>query len=176
MKIRQSGVFTIVRDCDGRAAEIASVVEAAFRAEYGNGDGETALVAALRASSDVVCELVATEEDTVVGHVLFSRMRAEPARCRFAALAPVCARIDRQKAGIGSALIRAGLEACREQGIGAVVVLGDTDYYRRFGFSAAKLEGIACVFAGPHLQALELIPGALDGVGALTYPPAFSAV
>jgi len=176
MKSPQSRAFTIERNCDAYAAEIASVVEAAFRAKYGNGDGEVALIAALRESSDVVVELVALEEGAVVGHAMFSRTSSEPARCRAAGLAPVCARVDRQKAGIGGALIRAGLEACREQGIGAVIVLGDPDYYGRFGFSAAKAEGIACAFAGPHLQALELIPGTLDGVTSLAYAPAFSAV
>jgi putative acetyltransferase len=73
-------------------------------------------------------------------------------------------------------LIRAGLDACHEAGMGAIIVLGDPNYYGRFGFSAAKAAGIACAFAGPHLQAIELIPGALDGVKALAYAPAFSAV
>jgi putative acetyltransferase len=130
----------------------------------------------LRAGSNVIAELVVLEQGAVIGHAMFSRMHAEPARCRVAALAPVCARIDRQNSGIGSALIRAGLEACREQGIDAVVVLGDPNYYGRFGFSEAKAENMACAFAGPHLQAFELVPGALAGVKALSYAPAFSAV
>ncbi|HTT99899.1 MAG TPA: N-acetyltransferase [Rhizomicrobium sp.] len=176
MKSQQSRAFTIEQNCDGRAAEVAGVVEAAFRLQYGNGCGEVALVAALRAADDAVAELVAVEEDTVVGHVMFSRMTPTPADRQIAALAPVCARIDRQNTGIGSALVRAGLDICRERGIGAVIVLGEPDYYGRFGFRAAKAEGIACVYAGPHLQALELIPDTLKGVTALAYAPAFSAV
>ncbi len=176
MKTRQSASFTIRGDCNGCAAEIATVVEAAFREKYGIGDGEVALIAGLRAAGDVIVELVAVEEGRVAGHVMFSRMGVEPGLCRVAALAPVCAHVGRQNAGIGSALIRAGLDACRERGIAAVIVLGDTGYYGRFGFSAAKVDGIACAFAGPHLQALELVPGALSGVTALTYAPAFSAV
>jgi putative acetyltransferase len=107
---------------------------------------------------------------------MFSRMTREPEGPRIAALGPVCARIDRQKSGIGSALIRAGLNLCRAQGIGTVIVLGDLDYYSRFGFRAALVEGVANAYAGPHLQALELVPGALVGVRAIVYAPAFSAV
>jgi putative acetyltransferase len=167
--------FAILHDCDGREAEIGRVVEAAFRARYGNGAGEVALIAALRETGAVVAELVAVEGNDMVGHAMFSTVSAEPAR-RIAALGPVCARTDRQNAGIGGALIRAGLDACHEAGMGAIIVLGDPNYYGRFGFSAAKAAGIACAFAGPHLQAIELIPGALDGVKALAYAPAFSAV
>jgi len=176
MKSQQSKAFTIERNCDGREAEIAAVVEAAFRVEYGSGAGEVALIAALRAAGDDVAEFIALEDGMVVGHAMFSRMTAEPAHRNVAALAPVCARIDRQKTGIGGALIRAGLAACAEQGFSAAIVLGDPEYYGRFGFSAAKAEGIACAFAGPHLQALELIPDTLKGLSALAYAPAFSAV
>ncbi len=110
---------------------------------------------------------------------MFSRMSVEPARppCVWPRSLRCAVRTDRQKAGASaSALIRAGLDACRAQGVEAVVVLGDPDYYCRFGFDAAKVEGTACAFAGPHLQALELVPGALNGVTALAYAPAFSAV
>jgi len=176
MKSPQSGPFTIERDCDAYTAEIANVVEAAFRAEYGNGDGEVALIAALREAHAVATEFVAVEEGAIVGHAMFSWMSVEPALCKVAALAPVCARVGRQRSGIGSALIRTGFEACREQGIGALIVLGDTDYYGRFGFSAAKAAAMACAFAGPHLQALELVPGALNGVRSVAYAPAFLAV
>ncbi len=176
MKTRQSASFTIRGDCNGCAAEIAAVVEAAFREKYGNGDGEVALIAGLRAAGDVLVELVAIEEGIVVGHAMFSGMKVEPDLCRVAALAPVCARVGRQSTGIGSALIRAGLDTCREKGVGAVIVLGDPGYYGRFGFSTAKVDAITCAFAGPHLQALELVPSALNGVRALGYAPAFSAV
>lgn len=176
MKSQQSKPFTIDQHCDGRVAEIAGVVEAAFRAQHGSGDGEVTLIAALREAGDAITELVALEEGAVVGHVMFSRMTSTPERRQIAALAPVCARIDRQNTGIGSALVRAGLDVCRQKDVGAVIVLGEPEYYRRFGFSAAKAQGIACVYAGPHLQALELIPDTLGSVTALAYAPAFSAV
>ena len=87
----------------------------------------------------------------------------------------MCSSDLHQKQGIGSALVRAGLDLCRARGVKAVIVLGDNDYYGRFGFSAALAEGIACAYAGPHFQALELEPGALHGIKSVAYAGAFSA-
>jgi len=61
------------------------------------------------------------------------------------------------------------------RGMKAVIVLGDTDYYGRFGFSASLAEPISCAYAGEHFQALELERGVLQGVSCVSYAPAFSA-
>ena len=176
MTDRQSAALTILRDCGSLAEEIAAVTRAAFHARYGSGAAETAIIARLRADGDAVAELAAMENGAVVGHAIFSRLGTEPGRCRAAALGPVCARIDRQHQGVGEALIRAGLADCAKGGVEAVFVLGDPLYYGRFGFSAAMAAGIACTYAGPHLQALELRRGALSGVRSVAYAPAFAAV
>lgn len=166
--------ITVAEACDVHAQQIAAITAAAFERQYGSGDGEVLLIAALRADGDVVVELAALEIGDVVGHIMFSRMRSAPERA-VAALAPMCARIDRQRVGIGTALVRAGLEACRARGVQAVVVLGDPHYYARFGFSARLAEPLACPYAGPHLHALELEPGALSGVREIVYAKAFAA-
>ena len=172
----QPTVLTILRDCGGHAAEIAAITRDAFRARYGSGDAEATILAGLRKGGDVIAELVAVEDGQVVGHAMFSGMTVDPPLYRMAALGPVCAQIDRQGAGIGTALIRAGLVACAEQSVAAVFVLGDPSYYGRFGFSAAKALAVACAYSGPHLQALELTPGVLSGVKSVAYAPAFAAV
>jgi putative acetyltransferase len=172
----QSAVLTILRDCRSHAGEIAAVTRAAFQAHYGSGEGEVAIITSLRADGEVIVELAAIESGEVVGHAMFSRLAAEPHSVRAAALGPVCARIDRQRCGIGEALIRAGLADCAQSGVEAVFVLGDPLYYGRFGFSVAKAAGIACAYSGPHFQALELRPGALVRVKSVVYAPAFAAV
>ena len=146
----------------------------AFVRRYGSGDGEVALISALRTDGDVVVELAAEEGGEIVGHALFSRMSADPPLCRIAALAPVAVRIDRQGGGIGGALIRAGLDDCRANGVEAVIVLGDPDYYRRFGFEAALAAGIGNAHAGPHLQALEFRAGTLRGIRSVSHAAAFA--
>ena len=165
---------SLVRDCGPYAAAIDRMVHDAFASRFGSGDEEVAIVRDLRASGDVVAELAVLEDGAPVGHAMFSRVAAEPSSQRVAALAPVAVRDDRQRRRIGDSLIRAGLSRCRDAGIQAVIVLGD-EYYRRFGFRAELLTGIACAFAGEHLQGLELRPGAFAGVRALSYAPAFQS-
>ena len=167
----------IVDDCAARADEIAAITRAAFEKEYGSGDGEVALIAALRADGDVAVELVALDDGVVVGHAMFSQLRIEPPTLAIAALAPVSARLDRQRNGIGSALIREGLARCRALGFDAVTVLGDPDYYKRFGFSLETAWRFECEYSGEHFQALELRNGALaGGPWKLIYPAAFAGV
>jgi putative acetyltransferase len=152
------------------------MIRDAFRAQYGTGDSEVLIMDGLRADGDVIAELVALETGEPVGHAMFSRMAAHPSGLRAAALGPVCARIDHQRRGIGTALIRAGLAVCAEKGMDAVFVLGDPLYYGRFGFGVGKAAPIACAYSGPHFQALELMPGALAGVKSVAYARAFAAV
>jgi predicted N-acetyltransferase YhbS len=80
-------------------------------------------------------------------------------------LGPVAVACDRQRHGIGAALVRRAIAAARKLGHAAIVLVGDAEYYGRFGFSAAKTGALA--MPGPYephrLLALELTPGALDG-------------
>jgi len=169
--------FRIVTDCMAHADAIAAVTQAAFAKEYGSGDGEVALIAALRADGDVALELAAVADAAVVGHVLFSILTVEPATIRVAALAPVCAAVDRQRSGIGSALIREGLTRCKALGFDAVAVLGDPEYYRKFGFTRDAARALESEYSGDHFQAVELNPGVLaGGPWKLVYPRAFSSV
>jgi putative acetyltransferase len=92
------------------------------------------------------------------------------------ALAPMAVLPAFQKQGIGSALVRNGLELCRELGHRIVIVLGHPNFYPRFGFSAKLAEALSSPFGGGESwMALELAPGALGGVaGRVQYPPPFS--
>lgn len=149
----------------------------AFEQEYGSGGAEVRIIDVLRAAGDVIVELAAVEADAVVGHAMFSRLTVEPANRKMAALGPVCARIDRQRAGVGSALIREGLARCAAQGCDAIVVLGDPAYYGRFGFTLEAAKALQSEYAGPHFQALELKPAALaGGPWRVAYPRAFSGL
>jgi putative acetyltransferase len=142
---------------------------------------EAQLVDALRASTSFVPELslVAVDDARVLGHILFSRIhirtpeRSVPAL----ALAPVAVLPECQNHGVGSALIRRGLEECRRFGHRIVVVVGHPNYYPRFGFSPARAKGLDAPFPDRAFMVRELVPGALDGVcGRVEYPPAFAAV
>jgi putative acetyltransferase len=148
---------------------IAEIVEHAF----GQPD-EAQLVDRLRQAGDVLFEMVSETEGRLDGHVLFSRLWADRAEM-FAALAPLAVRPERQRAGIGAALVRAGLDSAREYGAHGVLVLGQPAYYRRFGFAADTAAKVAAPFSGnPAFMALALEPGAFDHALSVVYPDAFS--
>jgi len=94
-------------------------------------------------------------------------------------LAPSAVAPDRQGQGIGRALIRAGLDAAREAGAGAVVLLGSVDYYSRSGFEPARPRGLTWG-DGSHdanLEVIGLVPGGLVRLsGAVRYHAAFESL
>jgi putative acetyltransferase len=139
------------------------------------GNEEADLIEALRAEGSVLLSLVAVE-DEIVGHVLFSRMSIDEATRSIAAaaLAPVAVRPDRQRRGIGGALIDEGLTRLRGAGERLVLVVGHPDYYPRFGFVRPPASSIEHPFPSQAFMALELQPGMLDSVrGRVCYPAAF---
>jgi putative acetyltransferase len=127
---------------------IRAVVAAAFARSL-----EADLVDRLRSDGDSVISLVALDAGRMVGHVMFSRMAAP---FRALGLAPVAVVPDRQRRGIGSRLIRDGLERAAAGGWQGVFVFGEPRYYHRFGFQAALAQGFGSPYAGPHLMALAL--------------------
>lgn len=155
-------------------AAIRAVHDAAFACP-----AEGALVDALCDGGYARLSLVAEDAGLVVGHVLFSDLPiATPSGAVPAlALAPLAVLPDRQRLGVGSRLVAEGLRLCAAAGHVIVVVLGDVRYYSRFGFDAPLAEPLTCAWSGPHLMAVELVPGALAGVsGELRYPPPFALV
>jgi putative acetyltransferase len=124
--------------------------------------------------------LVADQDGEVVGHIAFSRVTIElRPDLRGVGLGPMAVLPAIQKKGIGSQLIRHGLERCRDLGCDYVVVLGHAEYYPRFGFIPASRFGIKCSWDVPDdvFMAMELRPEALSGVsGLVSYEPEFSEV
>jgi putative acetyltransferase len=148
------------------------------RLAFGQHD-EARLVDALRDGGYVRASLVAEKDVRVVGHVLFSHLPivTEVGTVPALALAPMAVLPEVQNQCIGSALVRRGLEVCKEQGHRIVVVLGHPHFYPRFGFSSKLASSLASPFGGgDSWMALDLVPGALDGVtGRVQYPPPFEA-
>ncbi|MGI9629233.1 MAG: GNAT family N-acetyltransferase [Longimicrobiales bacterium] len=138
---------------------------------------EADLVDRLRALADPLISLVATEGDSVVGHIMFSPVTLGGNRdLLLLGLGPMAVMPARQRAGIGSRLVTAGLRECRQLDVCAVIVLGHPTYYPRFGFTRASEFGWQCQFEVPDdvFMALELTPGAAAGsAGTIRYHAAF---
>lgn len=139
---------------------------------------EASLVDALRAEARPIVSLVAENEGTVVGHILFSPVTLSGhAGLKIMGLAPKAVAPEHQRKGIGSELVRAGLEQCKKSGFDAVVVLGHPEYYPHFGFSPSSRFGIDSEYGVPEntFLVLELRPDTLSGKsGRVKYHHAFS--
>jgi len=142
------------------------VVKAAFGRE-----DEARLVGVLNKAGDSIVSLVAVEEGIIVGHVLLSQMAAPfPAL----GLAPLSVRPDCQGRSLGSALVRAAVAQALAVGARAVFVLGDPDFYGRFGFGTPQARGFASPYAGPHLMVLPVGGSLPVPTGRIEYAPAFA--
>ncbi len=141
---------------------------------FGQPD-EANLVDKLRTNGKTTVSLVAVENDQIVGHILFSEATIDTTT--IIGLAPLAVLPGYQKQGIGTMLTNAGIEACRNAGYRAMIVLGHPEYYPRFGFVPASRFCIKSEYEvrDEVFMALELQPGALsDCAGVAKYQPEFS--
>jgi putative acetyltransferase len=141
---QEDAVTTIRPERPEDASRVRSVNELAF-----GQPAEADLVERLLQACATSLSLVA-EDDAVVGHILFTPVIIESAGRQVTGmgLAPMAVLPDRQRQGIGSALVRQGMDILRERGCPFVVVVGHPEYYPRFGFEPASLHGLACQWEG----------------------------
>lgn len=152
-----------------------AAISAVHRAAFG-GELEARLVESLRREGLVLISMVAIDTNEVVGHILFSDLQVEidGKLIVAASLAPMAVLPHRQREGIGSLLVRTGLERLKQSNVAAIIVVGHPQFYPRFGFSAELARKLASPYAGEVFMALELAPGALSGSsGTVRYPAAF---
>lgn len=138
---------------------------------------EAILVDLARERGKSTLSMVAAQDGVVRGHVLFTPITFDPPQPGLHGLGigPVAVLPKYQRTGIGSRLMRAGLDHVRRLGYGFVVLLGDPAYYSRFGFRPGRLLGLSSDYGdGDEFQVLELCPAALAGVGGhVKYIPEF---
>lgn len=154
-------------------AAIAAITAAAFAEVDHSDQSEPEIIARLRASNELTISLVATEDSAIIGHIAFSPVMIDGAHLGWFGLGPMEVEPRRQSEGIGSALVREGLDRLRSQVAAGCVVLGDPAYYSRFGFatdSKLRYDG-----APPeYFMRLQLSDRTLPE-GGVDYASAFSA-
>jgi len=167
----------IRREGPGDAAVIRGVTAAAFaRPGHGGQPLEAPLVDWLRASPAWIpaLSLVAVgAADDIVGHVVCTR--GHVGVVPVLALGPLSVRPDRQRRGVGSALMHAVLGAADALDEPLVALLGSTEYYPRFGFRLASEYGITPAVPAwePHFQ-VRVLSACKAGVrGIFAYPEPF---
>jgi putative acetyltransferase len=150
---------------------VRGLLQAAF-----GGEAEAGLVEALALDGDLVLAAVAREGAVPVGFIAFSRLVVESEDGPFAAvaLAPLAVAPERQRRGIGAALIGFAHEDLKSRGEALSVVLGETRYYSRFGYSTGRAAGFGSPYPPDHLMALAFAAAPLRG--RLVYPRAFAGL
>jgi putative acetyltransferase len=120
--------------------EIHELVKTAFRTANVSNGGEQDYVLSLRASERYIPELalVADEDGKIIGHIMFTKtyISNENGKIEALLLGPLAVGIGDRRKGVGAKLVEAGLEKARALGYGAVFLVGDPAYYRRFGFKS----------------------------------------
>ncbi len=115
-------------------AAIHRITEDAFRdMPFSDGD-EPDLVDKLRDDGDLTLSLVAETTDALVGHIAFSPVTISDGTTNWYGLGPVSVMPELQKQGIGFRLVQRGIADMREIGALGIILLGNPEYYGRFGF------------------------------------------
>lgn len=152
------------------ADAIHRVTAAAFAGVPYSDQTEPAIVDALRADEVLTVSLVAVDGDEIIGHVAFSPVEIGEVARGWYGLGPVSVSPERQRQGIGQALVRQGLEALKAMEAAGCVVLGDPAYYGRFGFESDPAIRYGAEVS-PYLQ--RLVFHGPSPTGAVRYHPSF---
>jgi len=153
-------------------AAIAAITREAFRFLSQSSHTEHFIIDELRRSKVLSISLVAEVNAQSVGHIAFSPVRIGDGSQDWYGLGPMAVKPEFQGQGIGHALVHDGLEALRKLGAQGCVVLGEPEFYGRFGFrnnSGLELEGARQEFF------LSIGFGQKLAQGRVTYHHAFTA-
>ncbi|MCK5931338.1 MAG: N-acetyltransferase [Fulvimarina manganoxydans] len=162
-------------EAEGDADAIRALTHAAFEAAPHASGTEPAIIDALRVADALSLSLVACEDgadghEPILGHIAFSPVSIESGEAGWYGLGPLSVQPDRQREGIGTALVRDGLARLRKMGARGCVLIGDPAYYARFGFENRA----GLTYRGlpeDYVQRLVITPPA--PTGEIHYHPAF---
>ncbi|MBB3763111.1 GNAT family N-acetyltransferase [Sphingomicrobium lutaoense] len=157
-------------------AEDREAIDHVLRAAFEAPD-EARLVEKLEDAGDAAVSLVAEQDGAVVGHVLLSRMQASADGRPVTAMAvgPLAVLPDRQRRGVGERLMKAAIMAARQLEVEILFLLGEPDYYARFGFSCRAAQAFESPYGGPYWQALAIDERLADAhSGTAVHAPAFA--
>ena len=147
--------ITVQAEVADDVAAIHSLTAQAFENVPYSDQREPLIVDALRDQQALTLSLVAHAGDERVGHIAFSPVTLSDGASGWFGLGPVSVLPSRQGEGIGSELVLAGLQQLKARGAHGCVLLGDPNWYKRFGFVATPLLRLAGVPA-EYFQALLL--------------------
>ncbi len=151
--------------------QVEEVTREAFWNVYALGCDEHLLVHRLREEKQFIkaLDFVATHHDKIVGNIIYVEGKIitnNGKEHKVATFGPVSVLPEYQHKGIGSALITHTAQLAKEMGYPAILIYGEPEYYKRFGFKLSKEYGITNQ-DGKYpaaMQVWELYPDALKGI------------
>ena len=173
---------------------IVSLILRSFRegTNYSDGTDIIALVEEIRDSENYIPELsfVAELDGEIVGHFLFSHFPLSDTEkgghgvgcdSEIVMLAPVSVHADHFRQGIGSTMLKLGIEKVKEAGYKGITVEGNYNFYNKVGFRTSSEFGIFPTSGYPMteprcMMCQETYDGSLDGIhGYVVYDMYFNA-
>ena len=157
----------------GDDSEIDFLVRTAFATAKVSDGTEQDLVRELRRRNTYrpELELAAEENGRLVGHILLTELPVPggPEGLRGLMVAPLCVRLEDRNRGLGGRLLQEGARRAAELGYNALFLVGDPDYYGRYGFQNAVSLGFVNASGVPDrfLLARGLSPDALGDAGGV---------
>lgn len=154
----------------GDSAQIRTLVLSAFEGVSHSLQNEARILDALRAAGALTLSLVEEVDGKILGHIAFSPVFIENKERGWFGLGPLSVAPEAQGKGIGRRLIEKGLDMMRAQGAAGIVLLGDPDFYGKFGFKgngSLRLPGVPPTF-------FLVLPFTTDMIeGVVSYHKAF---
>ena len=157
-------MITVRQEQPDDIAAVRAINEVAFaprtRREMEAGrSAEAGIVDAIRSACPDVVSLVAVDGNRIVGHIFFSPVSVSTSEgtVRGMGLAPMAVLPELQRQGIGSILVRAGIEAMRDRECPFVIVVGHPEFYPRFGFVPASRHDLSCQWDGVPDEAFMVL-------------------
>jgi putative acetyltransferase len=151
---------------------ITEITKLAFENHPFSQNTEQFIIHALRTANAMTVSLVAEIDGTVVGHIAFSPVTLTDGSENWYGLGPISVRPAYQKQGVGSSLVNEGLRLLKDAGAEGCVVVGEPNYYERFGFKSPDGLGHEGV---PQENFLALPFGGQIPQGIVEFHPAFGA-
>jgi putative acetyltransferase len=120
---------------------------------------EASIIDRLRQSGCNLLSLVAIENEKIIGHILFSpaMIKGPNGTMTGMGLAPLAVSPESQRQGVGTQLVKKGIEELKYAHCPFILVLGHSEYYTRFGFEKASAYGIECQWAGVPDEAFMIL-------------------
>ncbi|MBK0034194.1 N-acetyltransferase [Erwinia sp. S43] len=139
---------------------------------------EAELVQQLREDGLLTLGVVATDDEgQVLGYAAFSPVTLNEEDRQWVGLSPLAVDESVRGQGLGKQLVYEGLDTLNEFGYAAVVVLGDANFYTRFGFESAAQHQLHCRWPDTEtaLQVYKLADDAFESVtGEIGYSEPFN--